>query len=282
MIDTHQHLIYRQHLGYGWTAGVPALATGDFTLDDYAGLTRGQGITGTIFMECGVDDADYRTEARLVARLVGGLVGQHRLMGQIASCRPESDQGFNDWLDECSDLNVVGFRRILHVMPDDLSTTPTFRANLKKIGARGLPVDLCFLARQLPVAGALVRTCDNQIFVLDHCGTPDIAGGGFEPWAAQISALARLPNLHVKLSGISAYCAAGTASLGTLRPWADHVLNAFGPSRIVWGSDWPVVNLGLGLVDWIAVTRQMIAGLSADEQAAITEGNARRIYLAGR
>lgn len=278
MIDTHQHLIYRRTLGYDWTAAFPALASGDFTLDDYAGLTRGQGITGTIFMECGVNDADYQAEARLVA----GLVGQHRLLGQIASCRPETDRGFDDWLDECSGLNVVGFRRILHVMPDGLSTTPTFRANLKKIGARGWPVDLCFLARQLPIAANLVRHCDSQTFVLDHCGTPDIAGGAFDPWAAQISALARLPNLYVKLSGISAYCAEGTAGTSTLRPWADHVLQSFGPSRMVWGSDWPVVNLGHGLAGWIASTRQLIAGLSADEQAAITAGNARRVYLAGR
>ena len=278
MIDTHQHLIYRQHLGYGWTRTIPALAAGDFTLDDYADLTRGQGISGTIFMECGVDDADYRAEARLVA----GLVGQQRLLGQIASCRPEIDAGFDDWLDECGTLGVVGFRRILHVMPDDLSTTMTFRANLKKIGARGLPVDLCFLARQLPVAADLVRHCDDQPFVLDHCGTPDIAGGAFDPWAASISALARLPNLSIKLSGISAYCATGTASTATLRRWADHVLTAFGPSRMVWGSDWPVVNLGLGLAEWIATTGHLLAGLSADEQAAITAGNARKLYLQGR
>jgi len=275
LIDTHMHLIYRQSLGYGWTEGVPALATGDFTLGDYRALTRGLGISGAIFMECGVDDADYRAETRLIA----GLVGQQGLLGQIASCRPESDDGFAAWLEECAGLDVVGFRRILHVVPDDLSTTTTFRANLKRIGARGLPFDLCFLARQLPIALDLAQACDDQCLVLDHCGVPDIAAGAFAPWAAAITDLARLPHLRVKLSGISAYCAAGSASTTNLRPWADHVLEAFGPARVVWGSDWPVVNLGLGLGDWIGATRNLIAGLSPDEQAAIAAGNARKIYL---
>ena len=63
-IDTHQHLIYRDRLGYGWTSGIPALATGDFTVADYRALTAGLGIAGTLFMETGVDDADYQNEAR--------------------------------------------------------------------------------------------------------------------------------------------------------------------------------------------------------------------------
>ena len=277
LIDTHQHLIYRQSLGYGWTAGVPALATGDFTLEDYTRLSAGCGIAGTLFMECGVDDGDYQAEARLIA----ALVGQQGLLGQIASCRPELDAGFDAWLEECAGLNVVGFRRILHVVPDEMSQSPGFRANLRKIGARGLPFDLCFLGRQLALAADLARACDDQVLVLDHCGTPDIAGGDFAGWARGITALAGHPNVMAKLSGISAYCAPGSASLAQVQPWADHVLQSFGADRIVWGSDWPVVNLGVGLADWTRMTRSLIAGLSSAEQQALASGNARRIYLKG-
>ncbi|CAN1511687.1 COG3618 Predicted metal-dependent hydrolase of the TIM-barrel fold [Paracoccaceae bacterium] len=273
-IDTHLHLIYRDKLGYGWTSGIPPLATGDFTLDDFAALTKGQGVTGALAMEAGVDDADYQTEARFVA----GLVGQSGLLGQIASCRPEEDAGFDQWLDECEGLHVHGFRRILHVMPDDLSQTPTFRRNLAKIGARGWAFDICMLARQLPLALELARACPDQPLVLDHCGVPDIAGGGFADWATAMTKLAALPHVHVKLSGISAYCAPGTAGLATLKPWVDHVLTAFGPGRVVWGSDWPVVNLGIGLPDWIALTRDLLANLSVAEQGQIAQGNARRVY----
>lgn len=273
-IDTHLHLIHRDKLGYGWTAGIPPLATGDFTLDDYSALTAGRGIAGAVFMETGVDDADYKAEARFVS----GLVGQAGLLGQIASCRPEEDAGFDDWLDECAGLKVCGFRRILHVMPDELSQTATFRRNLAKIGARGWAFDICVLARQLPIAEALARACPDQPLVLDHCGVPDIAGNAFDDWAKGITALAALPHVTVKLSGITAYCAEGTANQATLQPWVDHVLAAFGPDRIVWGGDWPVVNLGVGLPDWIALSRDLLKGLSSAEQLQIAQGTAKRIY----
>lgn len=273
-IDTHLHLIYREKLGYAWTSEIPQLAKGNFTLTDYSVLTAGQGVAGALFMEAGVNDCDYQTEARLVA----GMVGQNGLLGQIASCRPEEDAGFDDWLDECSNLHVHGFRRILHVMPDELSQTPTFRRNLAKIGARGWAFDVCMLARQLPLALDLARACPDQTLVLDHCGVPDIAGGGFEPWAAQITALAALSHVNVKLSGISAYCAPGTANLAVLKPWVDHVMAAFGPERTLWGGDWPVVNLGLGLPKWLTLSRELLAGLSNDEQIQVGSATARRLY----
>ena len=274
LIDTHQHLILRGKIGYGWTAGVPALALGDFTVADYVGLTAGCGVVGTVFMETGVDDADYQTEARVVA----GLVGRDGMLGQIASCRPETDTGFDAWLDECGGLHVVGFRRILHEISDDVSQTSVFRRNLAKIGARGLPFDLCFLARQLGVARALAMACDDQVLVLDHCGVPDIAGGAFAEWAHGITALAALPHVMCKLSGITRYCAPGTASVVLLQPWVDHVIGSFGPDRVLWGGDWPVVNLGAGLPAWIDMTRALIAGLTAAEQTAIGSGTARRVY----
>ena len=273
-IDTHQHLILRDHFDYAWAAGLSPLAEGSFTLEDYASLTEGHGVVGTVFMEAAVADHQYRDEARLVA----DFMGKGTMLGQIASCRPEEADGISDWLEECRDLGVVGFRRILHVVPDDLSTTQTFRDNIRKIGAAGYVFDMCFLARQLPLAEQLARSCDDQVLVLDHCGVPDIAGGAFENWAAGISLLARLPHVRVKLSGITAYCAPGVHDEATLAPWVSHVLDVFGPDRMVWGGDWPVVDTGAGLPGWIDLTRSLLAGLSEDEQKKITEDNARAVY----
>lgn len=273
-IDTHQHLIFRDRFGYEWTNGLPPLAKGDFTPRDYVELTRNLGVGGTIFMETGVDDADYQAEARYI----GGLVGSGRMLGQVASCRPEDDAGFDAWLEECKGLGVVGFRRILHVMPDDLSQSSTFRGNIKKIGAADLPFDVCVLARQLRLARDLANACDGTKMVLNHCGVPDIAGEAFDAWASDISELAQLPNVTVKLSGITAYCAPGTGNADTLRPWVDHVIQTFGPARMVWGGDWPVVNLGSGLPEWIAITRELLSELSSEEQSAIAGDNARRLF----
>lgn len=274
LIDTHQHLIWRDRFGYGWTGGIPALAKGDFTPEAYQAEVKGLGIAGTLFMETGVDDAFYQAEARHVAT----RVGRDGILGQIASCRPEEDAGFDAWLEECEGLKVHGFRRILHVMPDELSQGETFRKNLRKIGAKGLTFDLCVLPRQMPVALDLVQACPDVTFVLDHCGVPDIAGGAFEPWARGIDRIAALPNVSVKLSGITAYAAPDQQNRAGLQRWVDHVVSRFGPERMVWGSDWPVVLLGSGLTDWIALTNELLAGLGLDEQAAIGHQNARRLY----
>ena len=275
LFDTHQHLIFPDRQRYAWAADAPALAGRAFTLDDYRALTAGAGVAGTLFME--VDAEDGRSEARMVA----GLAREpgSGILGLVAACRPEEDAGFAAWLDEGPGLGVVGYRRILHETGDEVSRSETFRANVRAIGARGLPFDMCFLARQLPVALELARACPETLLVLDHCGVPDIAGGGFEPWREGIAALAAMPNVVAKLSGVFAYCAPGTASLGTVRPWVEAVIAAFGPGRCLWGSDWPVVNVrGGDLPGWIAAFRAILAGYSAEEQAAMAHRTAERVY----
>lgn len=276
LFDTHQHLVYPDTAGYSWTAGIPVLAGKPFTIEDYQRLTEGLGIDGTLFMETAVDDPDVAGETRHVANLAKDAGSGIR--GLIATCRPETDDGFEAWLDEAAALGAVGFRRILHVVEDELSQSETFRTNIRRIGDAGKTFDMCFLARQLPIAAELAKACDNTVMILDHCGVPDIAGNGLDPWRAHISALAELDNVNCKLSGILAYCAPGNATLDAIRPYVDHVLDAFGSSRIVWGSDWPVVDMANGLPDWIAVTREILGRLSGDEEKAIARDNALRIY----
>ena len=274
LLDAHQHLIFPDRLNYSWTESSPALAGRAFTLEDYGALTAGAGVGGTIFMEACPDE--YIEEARLVKRLADRPGSG--ILGLIASCRPETDEGFEPWLDEAPSLGVVGYRRILHETADDISQAETFRVNVRRIGTRGLPFDMCFQARQLPVALELARACPDTSLVLDHCGVPDIAGGVFEPWRDAVTALAAMPNVSAKLSGIFAYCAPGGATLEAIRPYLEHVIDAFGPTRCLWGSDWPVVETRADLPAWIAAFRTVLDGFSADEQAAMAHGTAERVY----
>jgi len=276
LLDTHQHLVYREKASYGWTKDIPPLAEGNFTLDDYKTLTEGLDIGGTLFMETGVDDPDYQQETRFVKSLADN--SDNGMIGLISSIRPESDEAFETWLEETIEMGVVGYRRILHVMPDDTSQSDIFRNNVRKIGVSGKTFDICFLPGQLPVAFELAKACENTKLILNHCGVPDIAGNGLDPWRQDIKALAQIPNVICKLSGLMAYCAPGTSSLETIEPYVDHVLNCFGPNRMVWGSDWPVVNLAKGLPEWIAVTRKILGKLSADEASSIAYGTAQIVY----
>ena len=276
LLDTHQHLVYREKASYGWTKDIPPLAEGNFTLDDYKTLTEGLGIGGTLFMETGVDDPDYQQETRFVKSLADN--SDNGMIGLISSIRPESDEPFETWLEETIEMGVVGYRRILHVMPDDTSQSDIFRKNVRKIGVSGKTFDICFLPGQLPVACELAKACENTKLILNHCGVPDIAGNGLDPWRQDIKALAQIPNVICKLSGLMAYCAPGTSSLETIEPYVDHALNCFGPNRMVWGSDWPVVNLAKGLPEWIAVTRKILGKLSVDEASSIAYGTAQVVY----
>ena len=276
LLDTHMHLVYRDKASYGWTKDIAPLAEDNFTLKDYNALTEGLGVIGALFMETGVDDPDYQEETRYVHSLANDP--NSGLRGIIASIRPENDEGFENWFNETIEMGAVGYRRVLHVMPDDTSQSNTFINNVNKIGKLGKPFDICYLPTQLSIALDFARACENTKLVLNHCGVPSIAENALDPWRADIEALSKMSNVTCKLSGLMAYCAPGTSSLETIQPYVDHVLNCFGPQRMVWGSDWPVVNLGKGLPEWINVTRQILSKLSEDEATLIANKNAQLIY----
>lgn len=273
IFDTHLHLIDRNRLSYPWLSGLPPLDR-DWDFDSYCATAARLGITDVLHMEVDVAEADIDAETAWIAELMARPGSPMR--GAISAARPE-DPGFPAWLERADRSVVKGVRRVLHVMPDALSQTPLFRQNVRRLGAAGLPFDICMLQRQLPLAAGLVDACPDVTFVLDHCGVPDIAGGGFPDWAARIADLARRETLHAKLSGITAYGPADWTA-ATLRPYVQHVIQSFGPARVVWGSDSPVCTLQSSLPEWVAVTQLLLADLSADDRHAILQGNARRLW----
>ena len=275
LLDTHQHLVYRDVASYSWAKDIPPLATDNFTVDDYLKLTEGLGVAGTIFMETGVDDPDYQNEAKYVEKL--GQNPNNGIKGLIVSIRPEDDS-FDSWFEETIGMNVSGYRRILHVMPDDTSQTETFRNNVKKIGKTGKPFDMCYLPTQLQIAYDLAHDCDEVNLVLNHCGVPSIAAGELDQWSKDMKKLSELPNVICKLSGLMAYCAPGTSSQETIQPYVDHVLECFGPNRIVWGSDSPVCQLGGGLPTWVGLTHNLTSGWSKSERKSFYRENAFKLW----
>ena len=276
LLDTHQHLVYSNVANYSWTKDIPPLANENFTIEDYIKLTEGLGIGGTLFMETGVDDPDYKNEAEHVEKLSQNP--QNGIKGLIVSIRPEEDSEFNTWFEKTIDMDVAGYRRILHVMPDETSLSQTFINNVKKIGKAQKPFDICYLPTQLSIAYDFAKNCDETHLVLNHCGVPSIAAGEIDQWEKDIKKLSELPNVTCKLSGLMAYCAPGTSSQETIQPYVDVVTECFGANRMVWGSDWPVVNLGKGLQEWISVTRNILSNFSNDEAISIANANAQKIY----
>ncbi|MFW2543928.1 amidohydrolase family protein [Primorskyibacter sp. 2E107] len=273
LIDTHLHLVDRSRIHYPWLESAPPLNR-DWTYEEYAVTARRVGISGTLHMEVDCDPADIGTETAMISELMARE--DSLIRGAISSARPEDD-GFDAFLDKL-DTNVVkGIRRVLHVVPDEISQSDRFRANIRKLGQRDLPFDICVLARQLPIATDLVDACEGTRFVLDHCGVPDIAGGAYDDWAAAITRLAERPHVSAKISGVTAY-AEPDWTLDSLRPYIEHVIESFGWTRVVWGSDSPVCTLNSSLDQWVAITRAFLDEASPDEARAFASGNAARLW----
>jgi predicted TIM-barrel fold metal-dependent hydrolase len=279
LTDTHQHLIYSERWPYSWTDGLPSLAGKAFRLDDYQRLTASAGVTKTIFMETAPDDPHGFAETKFVYELASQP--SSNIAGVIANCRPE-EKDFARYVDSIRHEKLVGLRRILHVMPDELSQSALFVENIQLIGRMGLTFDLCFLAKQLPLALALAQKCPDTQFILDHCGVPDVAAQALDPWRENIRALAALPNVACKISGVMAYAQPGHATLEAVCPFVEHCLEIFGWERVVWGSDWPVCNLTTDLPNWISVTRQLVSRESEAIQKKFFHENADRIYGLGQ
>lgn len=275
IIDTHLHLIYRDRLSYPWLADIAPLNR-DFSYETYAAEARRCGVTDAIHMEVDVAQADIEAETRNVEELARGPATL--LRGAISACRPEDD-GFPAFLDrQVADPFVKGFRRVLHVVPEDLSEGATFRANVKRLAAAARPFDLCVLPDQIDKAIALADLAPSVQFVLDHCGVPAIKDRAEHPWREKISAIARRPNVAVKISGVVAYAEPATWTIDDIRPYVEHAIESFGWDRVVWGSDWPVCTLTASLSIWVAAAQAITLGCSADERARLFSVNARRIW----
>ncbi|MDE2394669.1 MAG: amidohydrolase [Burkholderiales bacterium] len=280
--DTHLHLLYPERLHYDWAAPLPALNR-RFALEDYAPLARELGITRTLHMEVDVRESEIEAENRLVAELVAAPGSP--LAGGISACRPEHDD-FPAFLERQSANPLVrGFRRVLHVVPDSVSQGETFRRHLRLLGAAGYPFDLCLNADQLHLGLALARACPDLTLVLDHCGVPQVGTQALDPWRDDICALAALPRVHCKISGVIAYGNAARwpegdigAIAADLRPFVEHCIQSFGWQRVVWGSDFPVCNLTRGLAAWKAVTDRLLEGCSDSQIDALAHANAERLY----
>lgn len=270
IVDTHLHLVHMDRFTYPWLAGAGPLNR-PWTAEAYFAEAERLGIEAALHMEVDVAEAEMEAETRYA------LAVHPRVVGAIAACRPESPD-FPAYLDRLAALDgVKGFRRILHTSPDGLSQGELFRANLRRLADKHRPFDLGMLSKQLPVGRELVESCPDVQFVLNHCGIPDVAAKALDPWRREIKAMAALPNVAAKISGIVAY-AGPDWTAADLRPFVEHIIESFGWDRVVWGSDYPVLTLTADLGRWVAATKEIVAGASPDEQAKLFHRNAERIY----
>jgi L-fuconolactonase len=161
-----------------------------------------------------------------------------------------------------------------------LDRAPEVQPALAALPQLGLQFDALVKPRELK---ALLRTLEHHPdlgVVIDHCAKPDIAANRWQPWAKDLAALARHPRAHCKLSGLVTEAGVNW-SVEALRRYTDHVFQCFGPTRLLWGSDWPVVTLAASYAAWVAASETLLAGVSRADKERIFGANARRFYGLG-
>ncbi|SEF84691.1 L-fuconolactonase [Nonomuraea solani] len=270
-IDAHHHVWDVSARPHTWLDGeklAPVRRT--FTLDDLAGPAAAAGVSRTVLVQVLPDQAETEEFLALAAgsELVAGVVGWVDLtapdVGDRLAALP---------------AGLVGVRHGVQSEPDpNWLNRPGVRRGLAAVAAAGLAYDLLTLPHQLPAAIDTVAALPGLTFVLDHLSKPPIAAGELEPWRSRIAELAAHPNVYCKLSGMVTEADWAAWRVADLRPYAEVVLEAFGPGRVMFGSDWPVCLLAAEYEQVAGAADELTAGLSEGERAEVFAGTARRAY----
>ncbi|HUC29476.1 MAG TPA: amidohydrolase [Candidatus Acidoferrum sp.] len=275
IVDTHQHLWDLSLFRYSWLDTLPELNR-SFRMPDYLAAARGLNVVKSVHLEADVDEPYILDETRHLLALADQ--SDNPLEGIVACGRPESGD-FKSYLDKIAGhRRLKGIRRVLHTQPDETGQGVTFINNVAALSSYGLSFDICVLARQLPIAIKLISKCPDVVFVLDHCGVPQVKEKNLDPWRAHITEIARFPNVSCKISGLVAYADPKQWTNEDLRPFVEHVIASFGWDRVLFGSDWPVCTLSASYQQWVKSLQGITQGAGKVNQRKLFHDNAIRVY----
>lgn len=287
VIDAHQHFWDLSAHDQPWLASDPVLAPllRNFTLADLVPLAAAAGVTASVVVQTVTESWETPELLALAAGpgLVAGVVGWADLTAPdvadtLARLRGLPGGG-----------HLSGIRHPALIEPDsDWLARPDVLRGLAAVAGAGLAYDVVGEPRHLPAAVTAARQVPELRFVLDHLGNPDMTPGTSpavsQPWATAFAEFAALENTTAKLSGVLGVPPPPGATPGTLahiRPYYDLALHDFGPTRLMFGSDWPPCTVDASYGEVLATARALTADLSSSEQAAIFSGTARQAYQLG-
>lgn len=271
MIDAHHHLWNFTEQEFSWLE--PSLQR-SFLANDLEQTIANTGVTGTIAVQarCSLEENDFLLEQATKTPLIKGIVGWADLTANNAA----------DTLSQLASNSIIkGIREITQGTPDQqFLANDKFNTGVDLLVSNNLTYDLLIFENQLDIATQFVAKHPDLPIVLDHCAKPSIQQHLFpEHWAANIKQLAKFDNLSCKLSGLPTEIRDGSVChADLLRPYFDTILEAFGPKRIMFGSDWPVSLGATPYTDWMATLAELCSSLSSHERTEIMSNTATRFY----
>lgn len=271
-IDAHQHFWHYSPAEHVWMDGRMGAIKRDFLPADLKPLLDGIGFDGCIAVQARQNPEETRWLLELAEahEFIRGVVGWVDLRSEAL---PSQLEGFAEH------PKLVGVRHVVHDEPDDrFMLREDFRRGIAQLQAWGLTYELLLFPKHLPVAVELVKEFPEQTFVLDHIAKPGIAAGTMSPWREDLRELARFPNVSCKLSGLVTEAGWGTWNPEDFYPYLDTVLEAFGPERVMIGSDWPVCTLSGNYAATMGIVTGYAGRFCPEHRDAILGANCVQIY----
>jgi L-fuconolactonase len=271
-IDAHHHLWRYHEDEYGWIGDDMQSLRRDFLLDDLRAAMRTANVAGTIAVQARQSVEETRWLLNLAEAEDSPLLG-------VVGWLPIAADDFKSQLETFRDhARFKGLRHVVQVEPDGFLAGKDFNRGIRALAGTGLVYEILIYARQLSQAIDFVDAHPEQSFVIDHIGKPDIRRANTACWCVDISELALRPNIACKLSGVITEANPLEWTPGQIAPYLDVVLEAFGPDRLMIGTDWPVLTVGCTYEQWWRTVEDWAAPLTALERAMILGDTASRVY----
>lgn len=290
ILDTHQHLWDLDKFRLPWLKSAGKLNRSYLT-KDYLEAVQGLNVVKTVYMEVAVEVSQQLAEAQHVVELCRR--SDNPTAAAVIGGRPAND-GFPRYIGRFKDSPCVkGVRQILD--GPEPCRDKQFIRGIRLLGELGMSFDLCMPARQLAAGAELLDQCPHTRFILDHCGNADpkafrpaanrqAAAEGVAPehkpdqWQRDVDRLAKRKNIVCKISGIVARAPKGNWTPEDLAPIINHCLEAFGPERVMFGSDWPVCTRAATLVQWVRALKEVVGNRGKSENRKLLHDNAVAFY----
>jgi L-fuconolactonase len=271
-IDTHQHFWKYNDRDYVWMAAGMDKLRKDYLPADLLPLIDAAGIGATVAVQARqcLEESTWLLQ----------LADEYPFIGAVVGWVDLSSERVVEQLEQLAQQpKFRGVRHVVHDEPDDeFMLRESFLNGLSQLKRFGLTYDLLLFPRHLPIACDVVRRFPDQLFVLDHIAKPPVLTKEMEPWARELKRLAGFANVSCKISGLVSEATWDSWEARDFEPYLDVVLSAFGPRRLMIGSDWPVCTLAADYTSVINLAGDYIGRLSGDEQHAILEKNPIEFY----
>ena len=272
-IDAHHHLWKYSAAEYGWISPEMRAIKRDFLPGDLEQLMHHFGIEGTVAVQARqtLEETRWLLELAQQHQVMRGVVGWVPLT-QGAAVKAHLERF-------AAGRKLRGVRHVIHDEPDDhYILRADFNEGMRVLLGTGLRYDILIFEKHLPAAIEFVDRHPNQVFILDHIAKPRIKDKVLSPWDRNLREMAKRSNVYCKLSGMVTEADHQRWTPAGLQPYIDVVLQAFGPKRLMYGSDWPVMLLAGEYAQWYGVVTNAIAKLSKPEQERIMGGTAVEAY----